>query len=391
MKVLKICIGTWANATHDKRELSVCRELGADVLVAAKGDVTGQAETVDGFPVVRLSSRPWGNKMPVAVKRLVSLFSWASYIRKMKDIDVISGHDLTGLFIGWLSNFFKRNKAKLVYDSHEFELGRDSSSGQSKLTHWFICRLERFLMKRCVFSIMVNDSIADEVQKIHKLKDRPVVARNASIYWELDPEETLRMRKELREKCGVSQDTFLVMYHGLVAHNRGVEQMLQAIAKTPDIAGVVLGNPESAAYLQSLQKLAEDLKIADRVLFHEAVPIEILRNYVSAADLGMVTVLATSKSYYFMLPNKFFECIQSLTPVVVSDFPETGSITDKYGIGLKVDPAQVDQLSDTIVKMRDDKAFYALCKENLRTAKEELCWEKEKEKLKEAYKSILTR
>ena len=165
--------------------------------------------------------------------------------------------------------------------------------------------------------------------------------------------------------------------------------MLQAIAQVPDVRGVVLGNGENKAYVDSLHQLAEDLQVSDRVLFHPAVPIEILRNYVSAADLGVVTVLATSKSYYYMLPNKFFECIQSLTPVVVSDFPETGSITDKYGIGLKVDPAEICQISDAIVKMRDDKAFYALCKENLRTAKEELCWEKEKEKLKEAYQAIL--
>jgi len=390
MKVLKICIGTWANATHDKRELSVCRELGAEVLVAAKGEVTGEQELVDGFPVVRLSSRPWGKRMPVAVNRLVSVFTWASYIRKMKDIDVISGHDLFALLIGWLSNFFKRKKAKLVYDSHEFELGRDSSTGQSRFVHWCVCRTERFLMKRCAFSIMVNDSIADEVQKIHKLKNRPVVARNASIYWELDPEETRRMRKELRQACGVSEDTFLIMYHGLVAHNRGVEQMLNAIAQTPHIAGVVLGNYESPAYGQSLQQLARELGIENRVLFHEAVPIEVLRHYVSAADVGMVTVLATSKSYYYMLPNKFFECIQSLTPVIVSDFPETGSITDKYGIGLKVDPANVEQLVGAITKMRDDWVFYTQCKENLRTAKADLCWEKEKEKLKEAYQAILT-
>lgn len=389
MKVLKICIGTWANATHDKRELSVCRELGAEVLVAAKGDSTGQQEMVDGFPVVRLSSRPWGRKVPVSVNRLVSLFSWASYIRKMKDVDVISGHDLTGLFIGWLSNFFKRKKAKLVYDSHEFELGRDSSSGQSRFAHWFVCRLERFLMKRCVFSIMVNDSIADEVQRIHKLKDRPVVARNTSVYWELNDKNTAQTRKELLKQLGADEDSFIVMYHGFVTRNRGIEQMLQAIAKVPDVRGIVLGNGDNATYVDSLHKLADSLGIADRVLFHAAVPIDILRNYVSAVDVGVVTVLATSKSYYYMLPNKFFECIQSLTPVIVSDFPETGSITDQYGIGLKVDPAQVDQIAEAIVKMRDDKALYGKCKENLRIAKEALCWEKEKEKLKDAYRQLL--
>jgi len=50
----------------------------------------------------------------------------------------------------------------------------------------------------------------------------------------------------------------------------------------------------------------------------------------------------------------------------------------------------VEQLVGAITKMRDDWVFYTQCKENLRTAKADLCWEKEKEKLKEAYQAILT-
>jgi len=56
---------------------------------------------------------------------------------------------------------------------------------------------------------------------------------------------------------------------------------------------------------------------------------------------------------------------------------------------VKADPANVEQITKAITKMKEDKAFYATCKENLRLAKEELCWEKEKEKLKAAYREIL--
>ena len=40
--------------------------------------------------------------------------------------------------------------------------------------------------------------------------------------------------------------------------------------------------------------------------------------------------------------------------------------------------------------MRDDREFYAACKENLKRAKEELCWEREKTALEEAYRRILS-
>lgn len=386
MNVLKICVGTWVNASHDKRELSAVRELGAKVFVVAKGDAAHQETEVDGFPVTRLSARPLGDRVPVVLNRAASIFTWAAQVRKM-DADVISGHDLGGLAIGYLSNFGKRKKAKLVYDSHEFTTGRDEIRGKAEAR--FLYHLEHFLIKRCAFSIMVNDSIAKENQRIHHLKELPVVARNIPPYWELDEARTAQTRAGLLAQMHLPADTFLVMYHGGVVKNRGIEEMLIALAKTENTAGIVLGNAESAAYLSSLREKCTELGLESRVLFHLAVPIEQLRHYVSAVDVGMVTVLASSPSHYLMLPNKFFENIQSLTPVIVSDFPEVGRLVDQYGIGLRVDPTNVDEISAAIERMRTDREFYNVCKENLKQAKEDLCWEKEKAVLKEAYSRIL--
>ena len=308
-------------------------------------------------------------------------------MRKQNDIDVISAYDLIALFIVWLSNIGKRNKAKLVYDSHEFELGR--ARQRSAVTTWFICHLERFLMKRCAFSIMVNDDIADEVQRIHHLKKRPIVARNIPQYWQLDTAHTAQVRQEFLSQLGLSDSAFLVMYHGGVMEDRGIEQMLEAVAQLPqDVAAIILGNAQTS-YPDQLHTLCKKLNIEDRVLFHQAVPYEELRHYVSASDVGLVTVLATYQSYYMMLPNKFFENIQSMNPVIVSDFPTIGKIVDQYGIGLKVDPTDPKAIADAILRMRDDRAFYAECKEHLKVAKEELCWEREKQTLMNAYREIL--
>lgn len=387
MKVLKICIGTWQNASHDKRELAVCRELGADVLVVAKGDVTGQEDMVDGFPVIRLSARPWGNKVPVAINRAVSIFSWASYIRKMKDIDVISGHDLSGLVIGYLSNFFKRKKAKLIYDSHEFELAR--SADRSKAVLFVIKIAERYLMKRSVLSTMVSDSIADEIQRIHKLKTRPTVARNTPFYWHLDETRIAQTRKDILTALNLPADTFLVMFHGYYRPHNGIEPMLEAVSRIPGTAAVLVGNSDERRKAE-LQELCRKWGIEQRCYFHPAVPVEELYRFVGAADLGTALLPPITANYTWALPNKLFENIQSLTPVLVSDFPEMGKIADTYRIGLKVDPEDIDAITTAIQKMKDDKAFYAACKENIRVAKEELCWEKEKEKLKAAYRPILT-
>lgn len=386
MKVLKICINTWENASRDKRELAVCRELGADVEVIAKGLVSGQRELVDGFPVIRLSTKPFGSRMPNAINRVVSVFSWANYIHKMKDVDVISGHDYIALLIGYLSNCGKKKKAKLVYDSHEFELGRNTK--RSKLVTFFVAKIEKFLMRRCAFSIMVNDAIADEVVRIHKLDQHPFVVRNIPNYWNIDQDRIAQKRKEILEENNLPDTTFLVMYHGSVSNDRGIEQMVAALAQTEGTAGIILGNG-GADYIECLHNLCVKYGIEDRVIFHEAVPMQELWNYVGIADVGMVTVLPTFKSYYFMLPNKFFENIQAMIPVIVSDFPAIGEIVDRYSIGLKVDPTNTDAIAEAICRLRDDRELYATLKTNLKSAKEELCWEKEKEVLLNAYAKIL--
>lgn len=389
MKVLKICVDTWCNESRDERELTAYRECGADICVMAKGNPgdANRREMVNGFAVYRFSTRPLGVRFPVLVNRVASVFAWACHARRF-NADIISGHDITALLIGYMSNFCKpkAKRAKLIYDSHEFEIGRSGKRG--KYTSWRVMHIERFLMKRCAFSIMVNDSIADEVQRIHKLKDRPVVVRSTPPRWERDDAACASVRKGFCDMLQVPQDTFLVMYHGGVAVNRGMEQMLRALALLPDVAGVVLGNGEQE-YIDSLKALARELGVENRALFHAAVPIEVLKNYVGAVDCGLVTVQNSCMSYYYMLPNKFFENIQSETPIIGSDFPEIRRLTNAYGIGLLCDPSKPEEIVDCITKMQNDRAFYAQCKANLRKAKEELCWENEKETLMAALRGII--
>lgn len=388
-RVLKIYCGTWENASHDKRELSVCQELGMETLVMAKGAPKDsfREDEVDGFKVYRFSTRPLGTARWLnPLNRVLSLLIWSWKARKFH-ADIITGRDLSGLLVGYLSNLCNRHKAKLVYDSHEFEIGR--AAKRSHFQIWVITHLEHFLIKRCAFSIMVNDSIADEVQRIHRLKERPVVARNVPPYWKLDPEETAQVRSDFLNKLGLPENTFLVMYHGAIVPGRGIEPSLQAVARIPETAAVILGNALDPKYLSSLHVLCAKLNITDRVLFHPAIPVEVLRNYVGAVDVGICLILGSYRSYYLSLPNKFFENIQSLTPLIVSDFPEMGKLINSYGIGLAADPGNVEEIAATIRRMKDDREFYAACKKNLKQAKEDLCWEKEKSALKQTYAALL--
>lgn len=183
------------------------------------------------------------------------------------------------------------------------------------------------------------------------------------------------------------EEAFIVMYHGSLTTGRGIEALIHLVSRNPQVNGVILGNGDKR-YLRELKKLSEDLNVATRILFHPSVPLTELWKYVGAVDLSLMMISGKAQSYYLSLPNKFFESIQAMTPIVASDFPEMKRIINQYQIGLTCDPYDPEQINDCVEKMRTDKNLYSSCKSNLKRAKLELCWENEKKVLQEAFQRI---
>lgn len=169
---------------------------------------------------------------------------------------------------------------------------------------------------------------------------------------------------------------------------RGIETLLRVTAVNPNIGTVILGNGEEG-YLRELMQLAEELQVRHRILFKPAVPLDELWKYVGAADVGMILSPAITKNHFYSLPNKFFENIQSLTPIICPNYPAMQPIVEQYGIGLAIDISQDSEIDKAMERMRTDSDFYRKCETNLKIAKEKLCWQKEMVVLQKAYKGCL--
>ncbi len=398
MRVLKICTGTWNNASRDQRELNICKDLGMEVIVLAKGDASdkGREDNVNGFCVFRYTTRPI-NRIPVMINKAISFFQWARFASSLEP-DIISGHDISGWMVGWLSRLYSRKKKPVfVYDAHEFELGRNSK--RSKLQLFFIKLLERKAINKSAFTIVVNDSIADELVKIYKLGERPVVVRNIPNKWVVDHSVCAETRKELESlfpdcdsneerKTEEGNNDLLLMYHGAVVPGRDVERLIELVSVNPNVKAVILGNV-SDQYKESLIALISKYGVSNRVVFHPAVPLVQLWKYVGAVDAGVILARATCKNHLFSLPNKFFENIQSETPVVCPNYPAFKSVVDKYENGLMCVPEDIDSINNCIEQIRTDKELYDQLKKNTLLAKEELNWENEKKALVVAYSSLI--
>ena len=65
-------------------------------------------------------------------------------------------------------------------------------------------------------------------------------------------------------------------------------------------------------------------------------------------------------------------------------------LIEGYEIGLCCDPEDPEAIVRCVEKLRTDKAFYERCRENLKRAKDELCWENEKHILLDAARPFLS-
>ena len=382
IKLVKI-LGNFDTASRDKRELSVVEQLGMETLVLGVG-----TRCFTYSDAIEVKETPTVKKYQSRV--INHALSYAKRLREIRNTpaDIFSCHDLINLSMGYLATLLRRPKPKLVYDAHEFEIGRATGGRRGRLGVWWVTHLERFLMRRCAFSIAVNDSIADEMVRVHRLSERPVVVRSTPYLWERDEAAVRAARESFCSELGADPDeAFVVMYHGAVVRGRGVEQVIEAASLAPKVSCVVLGDGD-ASYLDELRALAKGFGVEGRVLFRPAVPREGLEAFVAAADVGMVACQAITRSYYLMLPNKFFENVQAETPIVASDFPETSRLIERYGIGLTCDPSDLGQVVDCIERLRTDKDLYGECKSNLKAAKRELCWERERKGLEHAYRNL---
>lgn len=389
MLYLKLVFNEFKNANHDKRELSVAKEMGFEVFVVGTTkechDFLMAAN--EGYPVYRISTRWLGNaNWMKPLNRVIAFFRAVLKARRM-NADIISGHDYIATLAAYIANLFKSKKAKIVYDSHEFELYR--TNARSKLALWGVKQLEGFLLHRVDLSLMVGDKIADGVQEIYKLKKRPTVVRNIRPYWHLDPEKTYLIRKEFLRMLGLTKLGCLLMWHGGIVHGRGIEYAIRALSMLPNTGLVVMGNERIPGTVEYLRKIATEEELLDRILFIPAVPIEELKDYAGAVDVELVIQEPLTLSYLYALPNKFFESIQSGVPLICCDYPEMGEIIRQYDIGLLVQPRDSRGIAEAVSLLREDKALYNRFKKNLEKAKEELCWENEREKLKRAIREMM--
>ncbi len=379
-----------SKASRNRRELAAANEYGYDCYCYCINNSEKEYDEADAFTVIDSCFKKPNRTMSKPKRVFIILKNFFDYMGELKKIkaDIISCHNILAMAIAYFAYLFvpKSKKPKFIYDSHEFELKRIK---RNKLSYWIVKTLEGFLIKRCAFTIMINENIADSVAKIHKVDYKRIIVRSTPVYWNLDEEVSRKMHNEFCDKLQVKRDSFIVLYHGLLTQSRGIEEIYKAMALSDGFYTVMVGDFHSDTYKKKLLAFESEYGIKDRILRFPLQPQNELWKFVSAADCGIVMNNTDNPNYIYALPNKFFENIQSMTPIICTDSVEMARLINEYDIGILSPSGDGEKLAKNIERMRTDKDLYAKFKKNLVRAKSELCWENEKKKFFVAYDKYL--
>ncbi|MGE5224451.1 MAG: glycosyltransferase family 4 protein [Omnitrophica WOR_2 bacterium] len=335
-------------------------------------------EIMEGYQLKRihLKTRKWRNRLIAPLVKYLEFFFHVQSESKKHPADIYHANEAITLPAAWLAA--SRNRAKLVYDSHELETDREFMASQLSRFYGLVWSLpERALIRQADAVITVSEGIAGEIARRYDIQ-KPLVVMNC-------PEKVHLFRtNRLREELGIPENMKIALYQGGIAPERGIEQFFDAVQRIPGLAGVAMGDGPLLSELRSRLHSGE----WERVYLPGRVQAKELPSYTASADLGIVLNQGKSLSYQYSLPNKLFENLQAGNPVIGSNLPEIARIIREYQVGEVVDQTDPESIAAGLRRLLEDPAYYEQTRRNALRASETLNWEREGARLVELYRCL---
>ena len=266
--------------------------------------------------------------------------------------DLIHGMAYMGIPIAL--DLGRRQHARVVYDARDIYLDAGNLARLSGPMRWLLGRAERGWARRADRVITVNRPYADVMAGRWDVP-LPLIVMNCSYrYVPPSPRE-----HRFHDALGLDPATKVVVYQGGFSRDRGIEQLIAAIADVPGAVLVLLGyGPLQAEF----ERVAADPATGGRVRVLPAVPPTELLDWIASADVVAMPIQPTTLNHRLTTPNKLFEALAAGVPVVASDLPGMAPIVSETGCGVLVDPtdpaAIAAALRDVLSRPPDEMAAW---------------------------------
>ena len=195
--------------------------------------------------------------------------------------------------------------------------------------------------------------------------------------------------QRLRERLGLDMDSRIALYQGNLQPDRGLDGLVRAGRfLAPGNVVVLMGRGSLAADLEAL--IARE-QVAARVRLLPPVPYDELLAWTSSADLGLIIYpRGYSLNVRLCLPNKLFEYLMAGVPVMASPLEAVGALIERYDVGYIVPSLEPESVGSALNSALADQETLARMRTNaLAATRDDLCWEREEQRLLGLYTSLI--
>jgi starch synthase len=219
-------------------------------------------------------------------------------------------HDLTTLLAGvWAK---KKTGAKLIFDAHEL---MPESMGGVRETFWQ--RIEKRCIKSCDHVVM------PEKNRITYFKQKYPEVREVVLLENFPRRADIPSKSEdlFRRIYPIRKDQQIVLYTGLIAAKRHLEELIASIAVSSEEYVLVVLGSASKSYDAVLAGRVKKLGLTKRIFFHDAVPYSQVLRYMTSCNIGTAFYRNTDVNNYYCASNKLYEYIALNKLVLTNNYP----------------------------------------------------------------------
>jgi glycosyltransferase involved in cell wall biosynthesis len=249
--------------------------------------------------------------------------------------DIVQCNDLNTLIAGYLF----RHRAQIIYDAHE--LFSEAQKGLRKII-WGL--LERIMVPACHAYIQPEQNRRTYFARKYDLPESSV----ALVENFPSGKYPVSGRNRLRESLPIAEDKKIVLYTGMLAAGRKIEDIIQSMSLLDSRFVLVLIGPTFKGYDKKLVDLVANLRLQDRVIFHPEIPNVEMLDYINSGDIGLVFYENTNLNNYWCASNKLYEFIFCGKPVITNNYPGLKEVVEKNQLGACLSDSTPELIANAI-------------------------------------------
>ncbi len=211
-------------------------------------------------------------------------------------------------------------------------------------------RLELFFYRAARLVTGQTRGIVDDIRR--RCPGSPVLLYTNGVDTAAFGPEAGRARAEIRRRHGLAEDAFVAGYAGLHGLAQGLDILLDAAKRAPQVVFALWGDGPVKADLQ-----ARAAGLAN-VRFFPTLPSRDVPGLLSSFDAAVVP-LKKDPLFQGALPSKMFEAMAAARPLLLAVDGEARALVERAGAGLCVPPEDGGALAEAVERLRGDPALAA--------------------------------